>query len=75
MRQTRQTGVTPKWKIRIQYDLAPETKGAVRAWNRTDALAMVTPDPRYKVTKIYCEEIPWTQACLFSDDWDERCKR
>lgn len=63
-----------KYKIRFEYGgLAPETKGALRANDRSEALSMVTPDPRYKVTKMLCEEIPWTQACLFSDDWDQRC--
>jgi hypothetical protein len=65
----------PKFKIRIEYLMEPETKGAVRAWNRDEALAMVTPNPSYKVTKVFCEEIPWTQACLFSDDWDQRVQR
>lgn len=61
-----------KFKIRIEYDCEPETKGAVMAYNREQALAMVTRNPHYKVTKVYCEEISPFQACLFSDDWDER---
>jgi hypothetical protein len=61
-----------KFKIRIEYDCEPETKGAVHARNRTEALALVTPNPNYRVTKVYCEEISWTQACLYSDDWDQR---
>ena len=63
-----------KFKIRIEYDCEPETKGAVHASNRSEALAMVTPNPKYTVTKTFCEEIPMTQACLFSDDWDERVR-
>jgi len=61
-----------KFKIRIEYDCEPETKGAVIASSRKAALRMVTANPRYKVTQVYCEAIPSTQACLFSDDWNER---
>ena len=64
-----------KYKIRIEYDCQPETKGAVMAKSREAALKVVTPNPAYKVTKIFCEEIPLNQACLFSDDWDERIEK
>jgi hypothetical protein len=64
-----------KYKIRIEYDCQPETKGAVMAKSREAARKVVTPNPAYKVTKIFCEEIPLNQACLFSDDWDERIEK
>jgi hypothetical protein len=69
---TKTNHMKKKFKIRIEYDCEPETKGAVHAYSREQALAIVTANPSYKVTKVYCEEISPYQACLFSDDWNER---